>query len=319
MSPINRLIVAAGLTLGLGIASARSQDGAAPARPRILAVSQVALYVHDINASRKFYHDFLGFDESLTLLRPDGTLRAALIKINDRQSIELLPENAPNTDRLNHIALETDDAEGMRLYLKSRGFKVPDHVTQSEINSANFWIDDPDGHPVEFQQYLPDSWVVRDTGRHLPDTRISTQMSHAGVMVRHLDAAAKFYGDILGCAEVWRGSGNGKVLSWVNMRVADGTNWVEFMLYDNRMPILLSRIGVNHHFCLIVPDVAAAARILAGRPLPPGATLSTKILVGTDHKRQIHAFDPDGTRVEIMEPGPVDGVAAPSSTAPPPI
>ncbi|MGD1029497.1 MAG: VOC family protein, partial [Opitutaceae bacterium] len=245
---------------------------------------------------------FLGFDESYTLSRPDGSLRAALIKINDRQSIELIPENAPNTDRLNHIALETDNVEGMRLYLKAMGFKVPDHVTRSEINSANFWINDPDGHPVEFQQYLPDSWVVRDTGRHLPDTRISTEMSHAGVMVRHLDDAVKFYGGVLGCTEIWRGSGNGKV--------------VEFMLYN--LPPPLAKIGVNHHFCLVVPDVAKAGAILAGRPLPPGAQLSTKILVGTDRKRQIHAFDPDGTRIEIMEPGPVDGVPAPSSTAPPP-
>ena len=41
-------------------------------------------------------------------------------------------------------------------------------------------------------------------------------------------------------------------------------------------------------------------------------------LVGKDNKRQIHSFDPDGTRVEIMEAEPVDGKAAPSSEAPPP-
>ena len=309
-------LIAAGLGFAISIAPVRAQDSGMVVRPHIIAVSQVALYVHDINVSRKFYRDFLGFDESYTLSKPDGSLRAALIKINDRQSIELIPENAPNTDRLNHIALETDNAEGMRLYLKARGFKVPDHVTLSEINSANFWVDDPDGHPVEFQQYLPDSWVASDTGRHLPDTRIATQMSHAGVMVRHLDAAVKFYGDVLGCTEQWRGSGSGKVLSWVCMKVPDGTNWVEFMLYS--LPPPLAKIGVNHHFCLIVPDVAKAGAILSARPLPPGAQLSAKILVGTDRKRQIHVFDPDGTRIEIMEPAPPDGIPAHSSSAPPP-
>jgi lactoylglutathione lyase len=311
-----RLVFATGLSLAAGLAPARSQDQPAVARPKILGLAQVALYVHDIAASRRFYHDFLGFDESCTLLRPNGTLRAALIKINDRQSIELLPENAPDTDRLNHIALETDDVEGMRRYLKSKGYPVPDHVTVSEINSTNFWVNDPDGHPVEFQQYQPDSWVVRDTGRHLPGTRIARHMSHAGVMVRHLDAALKFYGDVLGCSELWRGSGNGKVLSWVMMKVPDGSDWVEFMLYN--LPPPLAKIGVNHHFCLVVPDVAKAAEVLSGRPLPPGAQLATKILIGTDRKRQIHAFDPDGTRVEIMEPGTFDGQPAPSSTAPPP-
>ena len=312
----DRILLAAGLGFAAGLAPVRAHEAGAAPRPRILAVAQVALYVHDIEASRKFYHDFLGFDESLTLQKADGSLRAALFKINDRQSIELLPENAPATDRLNHVALETDNVEGMRLYLKSRGYAVPDHVTMSEINSANFWIADPDGHPVEFQQYLPDSAIVRDTGRHLPDTRISTHLSHAGVIVRHLDAAQKFYGDVLGCTETWRGSGNGKVLSWVNMKVPDGNDWVEFMLYSQ--PPSLAKLGVNHHFCLVVPDVAQAARTLSARPLPAGAQLSTEILTGTDHKRQIHAFDPDGTRIEIMEPGPVDGQPAPSSPAPPP-
>ena len=30
------------------------------------------------------------------------------------------------------------------------------------------------------------------------------------------------------------------------------------------------------------------------------------------------AYDPDGTRVELMEPQTVDGIPAPPSTAPPP-
>jgi len=67
-----------------------------------------------------------------------------------------------------------------------------------------------------------------------------------------------------------------------------------------------------------VVDVAQAGAVLHGRPLPPGAQLTTEIHVGVDRKRQIHTFDPDGTRVEIMEPAPPDGVPAASSSAPPP-
>jgi hypothetical protein len=54
----------------------------------------------------------------------------------------------------------------------------------------------------------------------------------------------KFYGDVLGFSETWRGSRSGTELSWIN-------------------------------------------------------------------------YDPDGTRVELMEPGTVDGQPAPSSAAPP--
>jgi lactoylglutathione lyase len=43
-----------------------------------------------------------------------------------------------------------------------------------------------------------------------------------------------------------------------------------------------------------------------------------KIQVGVNRKRQINLYDPDGTRVELMEPVTIDGKPAPSSTAPPP-
>jgi catechol 2,3-dioxygenase-like lactoylglutathione lyase family enzyme len=288
----------------------------APARPRILGVAQVAVYVHEIGTARKFYRDFLGFEEPLALTNPDGSLRAALIKVADRQTIQLLPEAAPATDRLNHFSLETDDAEAMRLYLKSRGIAVPDQVTKGTVTTAFFQVKDPDGHIVEFMQFGPGSWTVKDTGQHLPATRISSRISHVGILVRHLDAALKFYGDILGCTETWRGSGNGQVLSWVTMKVPDGNDWVEFMLYD-KMPDLAS-LGISHHLCLEVPDLAKAAGILAGRPLPAGAVLSDKISVGVNRRRQLRVLDPDGTRVELMEAHTVDGQPAPSSTAPPP-
>ena len=43
-----------------------------------------------------------------------------------------------------------------------------------------------------------------------------------------------------------------------------------------------------------------------------------EIATGVNHKRQLNLWDPDGTRVELMEPRTVDGFPAPSSTAPPP-
>ena len=295
---------------------ARSADGAPAGRPHLLGVAQVALYVHDIAASRAFYRDFLGYAEPFSLQGPDGGLRAAFIKIGDHQAVELIPEAAPATDRLVHIGLETDDAEAMRLFLKSRGIEVPDRVTKGRVAAAYFSVKDPDGHAVEFLQYGPDSLTTRDFGQHLPGTRLSPHISHAGVIVRHLDDALAFYRDVLGCTETWRGSGDGRRLSWVTVRVPDGSDWIELMLYE-KMPDL-AHLGVSHHFCLEVPNVAKAGEILGRRPLPAGAVLSTKIAVGRNRKRQIRAFDPDGTRVEIMEAETIDGKPAPSSPLPPP-
>jgi lactoylglutathione lyase len=46
------------------------------------------------------------------------------------------------------------------------------------------------------------------------------------------------------------------------------------------------------------------------RPLDPK--------VGVNRKRQLNLYDPDGTRIELMEWNTIDGKPAPSSQAPPP-
>src|SRR5438309_1344195 len=102
--------------------------GTQPARPPITGVSHIGLYVHDIEKSRRFYKEMLGFGEPFSLTNSGGSLKLTWIKINDRQTIELFPEKEQNSDRLYHIALETDDAEGMRRYLKSCGVAVPEKV-----------------------------------------------------------------------------------------------------------------------------------------------------------------------------------------------
>src|SRR5271166_4456530 len=118
----------------------------APVRPKITGVAHMALAVHDIEKSRVFYKDFLGFGEPFKLDNPDGSLSLTFIKVNDRQYIELFPEKAPNTDRLLHISLEVEDAEAMRVYLRAKGVKVPDKVGKGRIKNSNYMITDPDGH-----------------------------------------------------------------------------------------------------------------------------------------------------------------------------
>jgi lactoylglutathione lyase len=121
---------------------------------------------------------------------------------------------------------------------------------------------------------------------------------------------------LLGFRETWRGSKNGKTLSWVNLTVPYGKDYVEFMLYDTVPP--LARRGTMHHICLEVPDVPQAGEILQGRPMPKESKPPTHVAVGVNGRRQINYYDPDGTRVEVMEPQTADGKPVPPSTAPPP-
>lgn len=291
----------------------------APKRPPITGISHIALYVHDLDKSRAFYKEFLGFDEPYSLTNKDGLLHLTWIKINDRQSIELFPEKEtkePSADRLYHVALETTDAVAMRDYLAARNVVVPEKVGKGKIGNLNYFIKDPDGHIVEIVQYADDGWTAQNKGKFMPDTRIAKDVPHLGILVGDLDAAKAFYQDTLGFKEVWRGAKKPDQLSWVHEQIPDGKGVFEFMLYSE-LPDADKR-GKYHHLCLEVPDIEKAKAALEQRAARINYTKSLDIQTGINRKRQLNVYDPDGTRVELMEPNTVDGIPARPSTAPPP-
>lgn len=287
-----------------------------PQRPPITGVAHIAVFAHDFGKSRAFYHDFLGFDEPYSLKNPDGSPSMTFFKINERQYIELFPERQAGSDRLSHISFETTDVEALRQYLAAKGVKVPDLATRGRIGNLAFNIKDPAGHTLEMVQYTPDGWTARERGQHLSPDRISDRMMHVGIIVGELDTELRFYTEILGFKEIWRGSKSGDVLSWINLRVPDGTDYVEFMLY--KVEPAPTQRGSAHHLCLAVSNVQASVAALKSRPYYATYARPIEIHTGTNRKRQANLFDPDGTRIELMEPNTVDGKPAPSSNAPPP-
>src|SRR6185295_8840014 len=166
--------IAAGAVLALTLVSLA--DAQQRARPRILGLAHIALRVSDIEKSRAFYKDFLGFGEPFRLDNPDGSLALTFIKVNDRQYIELFPGLKPGADRLNHISIQTDDAEAMRVYLASRGVAVPAKTPKGRIKNSNFNVKDPDGHTVEIVQYEPDGFTVREKGKYMTGARASDRI-----------------------------------------------------------------------------------------------------------------------------------------------
>ena len=287
------------------------------ARPRILGNAHVAFYVSDLAKARVFYKDFLGFDEEpFTLKKSDGSERIAFIKINDTQYIELFAESPKADGRLNHVSIYTDNADRMRDYLAAKGVKVPDKVGKGQTGNKNFNIKDPDDHTVEIVEYQPDSWTSREAGRHMPETRISDHLAHAGFLVGDLDKSLAFYGGVLGYREFWRGSSSGTSLSWVNMRTPEGDDYFEFMLYG-KLPAPEDR-GTKNHISLTVADAQKTVDELKKRAARGIYSREIAIQVGVNRKRQVNLYDPDGTRVELMEADTVDGKPAPSSTALPP-
>jgi lactoylglutathione lyase len=311
-------MLAAILLIAPFLTAAQAQQ--ADARPSVLGVAHLAVYVKDLDKARRFYEGFLGFAEPFTLPDRSGQgVRIAFVKVNDRQYFELFNEADRGEGQLNHISFYTGDADRMYSYLKSRGVAVlsdKGSVGKGQTGDKNFNIKDPDGHIVEMVEYLPDSWTARAVGKFMPPTRISDHITHAGVLVGDLDRANRFYNGILGFREFWRGSRSETELSWVNMRVPDGEDYLEFMLYS-QLPAA-DRRGTAHHASLTVADADKALAELKQRAVKTGYDREIAIQTGVNRKRQINLYDPDGTRIELMEANTVDGKPAPSSPAPPP-
>jgi len=304
------------LTTMAGTPSAHSQ--VVPERPKITGISHVGYFVSDLPKAVSFWHDFFGYDEAYTLTKKDSSdIRIAFIKINDHQHIELFnePPTIPH-NMMSHLCFSVDDIEKMRTYLRSKGYEVkPGNGGKTRTGDYAFEIKDPNGMLIEFVQSLPSGLEAQAAGKFLPDTRISPRIYHAGYMVGDAEKTEEFY-KMLGFTETWRGGANPKELSWINMKVPDGEDYVELMLYHS-LPDP-DKWGTKNHLSLVVPDIEKAVATLEARPAYKVYGKPLTIATGVNGKRQVNLYDPDGTRVEIMEPNTVDGKPRPSSTAPPP-
>jgi lactoylglutathione lyase len=291
-----RLICSAVLALTLSAGVSAQQ------RPPILGVAHIALKTNDLAAAREFYGKYLGYSEAFSISKPDGSLEVTYFKVNDRQYIEVFPGLASETeDRLSHIAFETTNAEQLRAYLASRGVAVPAALRRLPDGNLSFTIKDPEGHTVEFVQYVADGPLGRTFGKFEPATRISLHIGHVGFTVADRAAADRLYRDILGFHEIWHGgmTDDGPT-DWVAMRVPDGTDHLEYMLnVHNPSPRTL---GVMNHLCLVVPSVDASYKTLLARSMKIGEPPK----IGRDGKWQLNLYDPNLTRTELMEPKPVE-------------
>lgn len=269
-------------------------------RPSIVGVAHIGLETNDMAAAHRFYGHGLGYAD-FSLDKPTGGLMLTYFKVNDHQYIEIFPDLKSETqDRLSHIAFETTNAQQLRDYLADHRVKVPEKLKPGLDGNLSFMTKDPDGHNVEFVQYMPGSLHSRNFGKLMPDTRISKRMIHVGVTVRDRAAADAFYKDILGFQLMWYGGMTDTETDWVDMRVPEGTDWLEYMLnVHNPSP---KQLGVMHHLALGVPSIQPAYHTVLERGLKPPQPPK----IGRDGKWQLNLYDPNYTRAELMEFKPVE-------------
>jgi catechol 2,3-dioxygenase-like lactoylglutathione lyase family enzyme len=168
-------------------------------------------------------------------------------------------------------------------------------------------LNDPDGHLIGFIQYKSRLKYQKQEGQ------TSSRLIHAGFIVRDRAAMEHFYEDILGFRPYWHGGMKDDETTWVSLQVPDGSDWLEFMVYD---PTGKDKhfLGVMNHIALGVTDIHATQEQLRKN----GAPLTEEPKIGRDGKWQLNVYDPDETRIEFMEFTPVQKPCCSEFTAPHP-
>ena len=279
----------------LSLACVGSNALAAPAttpRPAIGGVSHIAVYARDIAASDRFYGFILGGKKAANPENPAG----ARYYFGPHQFVEVLPAPASQgPSMLAHVAYSTADAAALRTYLHSRGTKVSD---LSGKNDGDRWfsVRDPEGNEVRFVQ--PGAPIASSP------SAVSGRIIHVGYLVHIRSAEDAFYRDLLGFRPYWFGAMKGDAVDWVSQQVPDGRDWLEYMMVGPGSTVALGRVdarqlGVLNHVSLAVPNMEAAmTRLYAEERLPERHDGPS---MGRDGKWQANLYDPDGTRVELME------------------
>jgi catechol 2,3-dioxygenase-like lactoylglutathione lyase family enzyme len=262
-------------------------------RPRILGISHVKFYSTNIARARGFYSQ---------VLRPEGTCLwceqipqsplTVFLSASQRLTLSTL-SNAPPSSLLYEIDFAVDDVSAMKNYLADSNVALKETQGKSkgskDLGDTYLAVIDPEGHRVGFVH------PPATASKEIPGLE-SVHLIHAGFVVHDRAAEDKFYKDILGFHVYWHGGMKEGDDNWVDMQVPDGTDWLEYML---KVPenATYKQLGVMNHIALGVPDIHAAQQ----RLIKNGWKGTEEPKIGRDGKWQLNLYDPDETRVELME------------------
>jgi catechol 2,3-dioxygenase-like lactoylglutathione lyase family enzyme len=291
-------LVAASLLAILGLGGAAAPAPAPRARPAITGVSHLAVYSTDPVASDHFYTVVLGARKGADPEDPAGTR----YYLSQRQFVEVLPAPAGHgASMLAHVAYTTSDAAALRAWLVGQGMPGLSPVRRGSNGDRWFAGHDPEGNEVQFVQ-------PGTTGTRAEPGAISGRIIHVGYMVHDRAREDGFYRRLLGFRPYWFGAMKPGAIDWISQQTPDGPDWLEYMMVGPGSTTPLDHVdahqlGVLNHLSLGVPNMeAAVTRLIAENRLSPRHDGPQ---MGLDGKWQANLYDPDGTRVELMEFQPV--------------
>lgn len=271
------------------ISAAADQD-----RPAVTGISHMCVYASDMKASSDFYGHILGAARGPDLQDPSGMR----FYFGPTQFVEVLPlPSSQGLSRMSCVAFTTQDAIALQQYMKSHDVKDVGEVQAASDGSHWFKTKDPEGNEVQFVE------PGRPFAMPPNANAVGTSIIHVGYMVHNRAAEDAFYKNVLGFRPYWFGAMHPGSVDWVSQQVPDGHDWLEYMLVGDGSDVPLSKVtakqlGVLNHFSIGVPNMEQAVTTLyRENRMDP----QNKPQMGKDGKWQANLYDPDGTRVELME------------------
>jgi len=268
-------------------------------RPAITGISHMCVLSKDMAASADFYGRILGATKGPDEQDPNGMR----FYFSPTQFVEILPLPAgAGLSRMACAAWNTSDAHALRIYLQAKGVEKLSELKTASDGSRWFSTYDPEGNLLQFVQ------PGKATASLTTASPISHHIIHVGYAVKDQAREDRFFHDILGFRPYWHGAKQPDHTDWVSQQVPDGHDWLEYMMIGGSSDVDAEKVdahelGVLNHFSLGVPNMEAAVTVLIREdrlsPHHDGPQM------GLDGKWQANLYDPDGTRVELMEFQPV--------------
>jgi catechol 2,3-dioxygenase-like lactoylglutathione lyase family enzyme len=132
---------------------------------------------------------------------------------------------------------------------------------------------------------------------------------HVGILVHDRALEDTFYKNLLGFRPYWWGGMKEGQVDWVSQQTPDSHDWVEYMLESTHggapskgIPAGMSQhtLGVLDHLSVGVPSVDVAFKTLKDGNRLAGVQADESPKMGRDGRGQFNMYDPDETRLELM-------------------
>ena len=118
--------------------------------------AHLCIHTNNLEETEKFYCDLLGFSKKFDFIK-EGSLFGIYIDLGNGNFLEFFhSKEKMNNGPIQHFCFEVENLDLTMEKLKKAGLEVTEKKFGTD-KSWQFWITDPNGIPIEIQQYTEES------------------------------------------------------------------------------------------------------------------------------------------------------------------